>query len=89
MARFLAVAMIQAPGLVRRSSSGPALERGRERILNRVLGELEVTEDADEDRDGACPFLTKEGLDRGYVTSGRISTDPFEASGTCCASSIA
>ena len=41
----------------------PPLERGRERILHGVLGELEVTENAGEDRDRMAPLLSKDLLD--------------------------
>jgi hypothetical protein len=51
-------------GMPRNAVARPAFERRRERVLNRVLGELEVTEDADEDRDGMSPFLAEEGFDR-------------------------
>jgi hypothetical protein len=50
-------------GILRRPVVPPALDRDCECVLDRVLGELEVTEDADEDRDGAAPFLTEQGLD--------------------------
>jgi hypothetical protein len=51
-------------GIRGRSVLGPACKRGRERVLYRVLGEVEVTEDADQDRNRAAPLLTEEGLDR-------------------------
>jgi hypothetical protein len=51
-------------GLPRDAVSRPALERCRERVLHRVLGKVEVAEDADEDRDGMSPFLAEEGVDR-------------------------
>jgi hypothetical protein len=41
----------------------PALERRRERVRDRVLGELEVAEDADEDRDRTAPLLPEDALD--------------------------
>jgi hypothetical protein len=50
--------------MARHPVTRPALECRRERILHRVLGELEVTEDADEDRDGMSPLLAEEGVDR-------------------------
>src|SRR5215207_1067575 len=74
--------------VARRPVARPALECGRERVLHRVLGELEVAEDADQNRDGASPFLAEEGLDA-HSAIGRISTDPVVATGTRCASSIA
>ena len=44
-------------GVRRRAVAGPALERGREGVLHRVLGELEVAEDAGECCNGTAPFL--------------------------------
>ena len=67
----------------------PTFERGRERVLNRVLRELEVTEDADEDRNGTSPLLAEDRVDGYWPASGRISTDPLAATGTRSASSIA
>jgi hypothetical protein len=51
-------------GIARGPVARPALERGRERVLYRILGELEVAEDADQDRDCAAPLLAEEGFDR-------------------------
>ena len=45
------------PGVVRDARPRPALERSRERVLHRVLGALEVAEDAGQDRDAARPLL--------------------------------
>ena len=50
-------------GRARHAVARPALESGRERVLHRVLGELEVTEDAREDRDGTAPLLSEDPLD--------------------------
>src|SRR5262249_59310874 len=75
--------------VVRLSVTRPPLERCRERVLHRVLGELEVAEDANEDRHRTAPLLAEECVDRQCVTSGRISTEPLPATGTRCASSIA
>ncbi len=41
----------------------PALQGGGECVLHCVLGELEVAEDAREDRDGASPFIAEDALD--------------------------
>jgi hypothetical protein len=63
----------------------PALERGRERVLHRILGELEVAaEGAGENRDRTPPLLAKGGLDfllyagtsASRMTTGRTSTFP-------------
>jgi hypothetical protein len=42
---------------VRRSFPRPPLGRADECVLHRVLGEVEVTEDAAEDRDRAGPLV--------------------------------
>ena len=47
----------------RQSLARPALERGRERVLHGVLGELEVAEDAREDAHGTAPLLPEDALD--------------------------
>src|SRR3954464_7164792 len=43
--------------IARRSVARPALRRADEGVLHRVLGEVEVTEDAAEDRDRAGPLI--------------------------------
>ena len=90
IARFRAVVTIHAALVARRAVAGPLLERGREGVLHRVLGELEVAEDADQDRDRAAPFLPEQGLDgHSCSTSGLISTEPVSATGILDATSIA
>jgi hypothetical protein len=42
----------------------PALERCREGLLNRVLGEVEVAEDAGQDGDRAAPLVAVDPSDR-------------------------
>ncbi len=60
----------------------PALQSRREGVLNRVLGEVEVAEDADEDCDRMCPFLPKDAFDRAQrSTIGRTSIEPYSAAG--------
>jgi hypothetical protein len=65
----------------------PAFERGCERVLNRVLGELEVAEDADEDCDRTAPLLPEDGRNvcQGRSTTGRTSTDPYSDAGILAA----
>src|SRR5262249_50705303 len=71
-------------GIRRDAVSRPALRGDRERLLDGVLGEVEVPERADQDRDSA-PELLPECLGdrvRGYsskTTTGRTSIEP------CCA----
>src|SRR4029450_1266193 len=58
---------------------------------HRVLGELEVTEDADEDRDGTSPLLAEDGADVGQErsTTGRTSIEPYSDEGIFAANSSA
>jgi hypothetical protein len=66
-------------GVVGGAVAWPALERGREGLLYRVLGEINVAEGADEDRERAPPFLPE---DRFYqppsskTMIGLTSTEP-------------
>ncbi len=53
----------------RRSVPFPALDRGREGVLNRFLGEVEVAEDPGEDGDRAAELLAKRGGDRVYAAA--------------------
>ena len=64
----------------RRPVARPALERDREGVLHRVLGELEVAEDAGECCDGTAPFLPEDAADvRGQCSmTGLSSTDGAE-----------
>ncbi|MDX6229225.1 MAG: hypothetical protein QOI76_2615 [Frankiales bacterium] len=63
-ALFLAVVVIHAPGLRGTPRSGQHLERHDERVLHRLLGEVEVAEHADERRDRPPGLLPKQALDR-------------------------
>jgi hypothetical protein len=69
-------------GILGGAFAGPASEGRRECILEGVLGELEVAEDADEDRQAATPLLPEDGLDYAGLASagicmiGRTSTLP-------------
>jgi hypothetical protein len=73
----------------------PALGRDDERILNRVLGEVEIAEDTAENRDAArtlIPIRTSELVYAPFPewsTIGRTSIVPYRASGTRSAHSIA
>ena len=64
IARLRAVVTIQPAGFAGRPSHGPALERGGERLLHRVLGEREVAEDADQVGEDAGRLLAVEAADR-------------------------
>ena len=52
MARLRAVVMIQPAGLGGAPSPGQRCEGGRERVGDRVLGQVDVAQHADENRDG-------------------------------------
>ena len=56
-------------GVARVALSRPALERRRERVLDGVLGELEVAERAGEDPDSVSPLLPEDLLDACLQTS--------------------
>ena len=56
-------------GVRRRSVPRPALDRCREGVLNRLLGEVEVAEDPGEDRDRAAELLAEGGGDRVYAAA--------------------
>ena len=69
------------PGFAGAPSRGHRSRARRERILHRVLGEIEVAEDAGEDGDAAGPLVPVGAVDRVYApssavasTTGRIST---------------
>ena len=72
--------------MLREPVARPALRGDRERLLDGVLGEVEVAERADQDRDRA-PELFAEGLGdrvRSYsskTTIGRTSIAPCRAPG--------
>lgn len=78
----------------RHSLHRPLLERRRERILQRLLGEIEIAEETDQRGEDAAGLGAIDRLDRVYGWSnsimGRTSTVPFFAPGirdaTCTAS---
>ena len=82
-------------GRPREPVARPALERRRERVLHRVLGELEVAEDAREDRRRRGPIprgrhARPPAACRRYCRTGRISIDAVPAAaGISAASRIA
>ena len=64
-------------GVARRAVLRPALERLCERVLHRVLGEVEIAEDAGEDGDAASPLFAIDACEVGQCsTSGLISIEP-------------
>ena len=89
-------------GIARDAVARPALDRGGEGVLHRVLGEVEITEDAGEDRERAPVLVTVRAREsavgrRGYPadastrlgTTGRTSIEPSCADGIFAAHSIA
>ena len=70
-------------GIRRHAVQRPPLRSANERVLNRVLGEVEITEDAAEDRDRLRPLIavrTREVVyaetSAGIITTGRTSMCP-------------
>src|SRR5581483_7315108 len=85
-----------AGGVRRRPVPRPPLERDRDRVLEGVLGEVEVAEDADQGGEDASVLLAEELLERRYaptsavrMTTGRTSMWPNRADGIFAAHSIA
>jgi hypothetical protein len=71
------------PGVGRDAVARPTLERDRERVLDRVLGPVEIAEDTGQVRKRASPLLPEDALDGLYaptsasrITTGRTSTTP-------------
>ena len=58
-------------GVVGHAARGPRLQRGDERVLDRLLGEVEVAEDADQRRDRPALLLTEDTVDDGVRIDGR------------------
>src|SRR5207248_11327509 len=82
------------PGVGRDPIAWPALQRDRERLLGRLLGDVPVAGDADEARDDAAPLgpegVVERGLDGGYMSQiGLTSTLPVRAPGILAAAWIA
>jgi hypothetical protein len=85
--RLLAADAVDRPVSRRRDDPGarvgrqpvivPAVERGREGVLHRILGELELAaENAGEDRDGAPPLVAEDRFELLYAdtSAARITT---------------
>jgi hypothetical protein len=82
--------------LSRDPGSWPPLARRGERVLNRILGKLEVAEDADQGREDAAALRPEDALELVYpatsadcITTGRTSITPYCAPGILAAHSIA
>jgi hypothetical protein len=78
-------------GVVGRAGPRPALRRHREGLLDGLLGEVEVAEEADQGGEHTPPLVAEDLLDqRGYSRSGRISiAPPRRAAGIVAARAIA
>ena len=63
MARLRAVVMIQPPGFGGTPVSGQRLDRDDERLLDRLLGDVDVAEEADQGRDRPAGLLPEDPLD--------------------------
>jgi hypothetical protein len=75
-----------------RAVGGPPLERGRERLLHHLLGEIEIAEEADERGEHAGDSSRKDARDRvaaHMAWMGRTSTHPERTAGSRLATSIA
>ena len=57
--------MIQPAGVGGSPSCGQRSEADRERVLDRLLGDVDVAEDADQDGDRAAVLLAEDPLDLG------------------------
>ena len=55
--------MIQARGFSGTPSARPALQRGHERLLDRLLGGVEVAERPDQGRDRPSRLLSEQAID--------------------------
>src|SRR5262249_17790647 len=77
--------------VARRSLARPAFDGGGERVLEGVLGKLEVAEDADQGREDAAPLLADDLFELCQCsTTGRTSiAPPVRATGILAATSIA
>ena len=68
--------MIQAPGLAGTPRAGQRLQRGDERVLDGLLGEVEVAEHADQRRDRPALLLAEEAVDDGVGVGPGSSREP-------------
>jgi hypothetical protein len=58
---------------------GPALERDEERVLYRLLGAVEVAEDAGEDGDRLARLAPEQAVQDGVLRSGQDAAAPVAA----------
>ena len=77
MARFRARGRDPGPGVVRDAPLRPRLEGGDERVLDGLLGEVEVAQDADERRDRPSLLLAEQAVDD--LVGGRVGVSQSAA----------
>ena len=75
IARLRAVVVIHAPGLSGTPRTRPGLEGRDERVLDGLLGEVEVAEDADQRRDRPSLFLAEQAVDERRARAARRHGD--------------
>jgi len=56
--------------MLRQAISGPPFGRGRKRLLSGLLGEIDVTEEADQGREDPAPLAPEDLLDQCAVSTG-------------------
>ena len=78
-ARLRAAVTIQAAGLSGSPRSRPALERDQERVLHRLLGAVEVAEDAGEDGDRLPRLAPEQAVDEDGLRSSGASASEVAA----------
>lgn len=78
-------------GVGRHAVPGPPLHRGGERVLNGILGEVEVAEETDQRGKYPAPVVAEDLFDQAYISKiGRTSTEPpWRTAGIRDATSIA
>ena len=64
--------MIHPPGFGGTPVAGQLLGRHHERVLDRLLGDVDVAEEADQGRDRPAGLLAEDLLDRALVASGTV-----------------
>ena len=69
-------------GVLRDARARPPLDRRSERLLERVLREVDVAQITDQGGDDPCVLLAEDALDWRYICqTGRTSIDPLSAAG--------
>ena len=76
---------------VARLAARPGDDRGGERLLQRLLGDVEVAEGLDERREQVAPLRAAQAIEVGKLNfwMGRTSTEPWRAAGILAAMPMA